>query len=140
MNGDVHSWDPSGGELILARGLTSYFWPKIAPDGQGLAFNSYDTSAPGCPPGMPHLWRLDVGTSTVAQLSTAISTRAVFVGPGVIWSDEEQPGSCGPGGASAPTGRVLAHDLATGHDVIVDVSQFALGPTPLNAVLDVRIS
>jgi hypothetical protein len=140
-NGDLHSWAAPTGDTTLARGLTSYFWPTMSPDGKTVAFNAYDNMVPGSATGgMPHLWRLDLSPNAVSQLSAASSTRSAYVGVGAIWSDEEQPCSCGPGGPSMPTGRVLEHDVASRHDVVVDVSQLRLTPTPLSAVLDVWIS
>lgn len=139
IDGDIHSWDPSGGEVTVARGLTTYFWPKVAPDGRMAAFDSYDLSAPGeATGGLPHLWRLDLSTGKVAQLSTAISERTVFVSASVVWSDEGQRCSCGPGGASQPTGRVLSHNLVTGQDTVVDLIPSTPG-SRINEVLDVWI-
>lgn len=130
IDGNVHSWDPSGGEVILARGLTTYFWPKVSPDGRVLAFDAYDTG------GHPHLWRLDLSTGATAQLSTASTARTVFVSASVVWSEEQQPCECGPGGNSAATGKIVSHNLVTGRDTLVDLTPSTLG-SPINAVLDV---
>ena len=137
IDGDVHSWDPSGGEVTVARGLTSYFWPSMAPDGRTMVFDSYDRSAPGdATGGLPHLWRLDLSTGKVAQLSTAISARTLFVSATVVWSDEEQRCECGPGGSSAPTGKVLSHNVLTGQDTVLDLIPSAQG-SRINEVRDV---
>lgn len=137
IDGDIHSWDPSGGDVTVAKGLSSYFWPTMGPDGRMVAFDSYDRSALGdAMGGLAHLWRLDLGTGKVAQLSTAISERTVFVSAGVVWSDEEERCSCGPGGSSAPTGKVLAHNLVTGQDTAVDITPSAQG-SRINEVRDV---
>jgi len=138
IGGEVHSWTPSGGEVTVARGLTTYFWPRAAPTGRVLVFDAYDTSAPGeATGGLPHLWQLDLSTGTARQLSTASSTKTVFVGATSLWSDEETRCSCGPGGASMPTGRVLPHDLASGHDAVVDLTPLTLIPSSVRVVLDV---
>jgi hypothetical protein len=136
--GDVHSWDPSVGEGTVAQAVSSYFWPRVAPDGRAILFDSYDKSAPGeATGGLPHLWRLDLATGATMQLSTAISSRTVFVGDSVVWADKEQRCSCGPGGASAPTGEVLAHDLLNGQDTVLDLTPFTASPSPVSGVLAV---
>jgi WD40-like Beta Propeller Repeat len=108
-SGDLHSWDPIAGELPVAHGLNNYFWPALAPDNRRLLFNSDDS-------GGPHLWSIDLGTGVVGQLATGISTHPVFVATGVVWSTEEKLCSCGPGGPSAPDGKLVAHDLQTGKE------------------------
>ena len=139
IDGDIHSWDPSGGEVTVATGVTSYFWPEVAPDGRMVAFDSYDrTVSGGAMGGLPHLWRLDLSTGKMSQLSTAISERTVFVSAAVVWSDEEQRCECGPGGSSTSTGKVLSHDLITGKDTVVDLTPSAQG-SPINNVRDVWI-
>lgn len=137
IGGDVESWDPSAGTATVVHGVASYVWPSVAPDGRSIVFDSYDTSAPGTATGgFPHLWRLDLGTSALSQISGALSARTVFVGDGVVWGDQEQPCSCGPGGASSETGKVMAHDLATGHDAVLDLTPFTPAAR-VSAVLDV---
>jgi hypothetical protein len=132
--GTVHSWNSSGGGVIRGQVLAAYVWPVVAPDGLSLVFNSYDSS------GLPHLWRLDLRTGAVGQVSTAISSRAVFVGAGVVWSGKEQPCSCGIGGVSAPTGKVVSHDLQNGHEAFVDLTWWLdplSNPVSDGALLDV---
>lgn len=137
VDGDIHSWDPAAGEVTVARGLSSYFWPSMAPDGRSVAFDAYDHSVPGgAIGGVPHLWRLDLSTGTVVQVSPAISERAVFVGSGVVWSDEEQRCDCGPGGSSAPTGKVLSHDIVSGKESLVELTPSAQ-VSPINRVVSV---
>jgi hypothetical protein len=64
-----------------------------------------------------------------------VSSRPVFVTPNVIWTDEEKPCDCGPGGASQTDGTILAHDLNRGTDSVVDTSQTVpgIGGPPLPA-------
>jgi WD40-like Beta Propeller Repeat len=107
IGGDFHSWDAVAGEVPVAQRLSTYFWPTLKPDGRVLVFNSYDSA------GLPHLWTLDLGTGVISQLSNGISSRPLFVGRNVIWSMEEKPCQCGPGGASAPDGNVLVYDMQT---------------------------
>jgi hypothetical protein len=133
IRGDVHSWDPVAGELRVAQGLPSYFWPALAPDDRRLVFNSYDSA------GLPHLWKVDVGAGVKAQLSTGISTHPVFVGHNAIWSDEEKPCDCGLGGMSAPDGNIVAHDLLTGQDTTIGLLDFGpVGVTTSN-ILDASL-
>ena len=134
-SGDVSSWDPGGQPVIRHPGLASYFWPTLAPDSSAMVFNEYDKS------GLPHPWRLDLAGGGLVQLSSASSSRPVFVGPNVIWSTEEKPCACGPGGLSAPDGKVMAHDLQKGTDSLVgDFSGFTPSQAPTGDVLDVWLA
>jgi WD40-like Beta Propeller Repeat len=131
ISGQVSSWDPGGGPVIRSRALTSFFWPTMAPDGRTLAFNSYD------PKGFPKIWRLDIASGGLTQVSKASSTIPVFVGPGLIWSSEEKPYNGGLG-VSAPDGKVLAHDLQSGTDTLIaDFTGFTPSQTPTRDILDV---
>jgi WD40-like Beta Propeller Repeat len=115
IGGDVHSWEPHSNEVQVAQGLKTYFWPALGPDGRRLVFNSYDSK------GLPRLWSLDLSTGLSSQLSKGISTDPQFVGHHVIWSNEEKPCDCGLGVMSEPDGKVLVHDLQTGHDTAMAV-------------------
>jgi hypothetical protein len=105
----------------VVTSINGFFWPRATPDGAGIVYDAYDTA------GLPHVWRLDLATKGVAQLSTAISSKPVFVTRSTIWSDEEKPCDCGPGGASAPDGSILAHDPGRATDAPVDTSRAAPG-------------
>lgn len=130
--GQLGTWDPGSAPVTRSRTLSSYFWPAITPDGATLVFNSYDSK------GLPRLWRLDIATGTLVQLSRGSSSASVFVAPGVVWSSEEKPCQCGPGGSSAPDGNVVAHDLQSGTDTLVaDFTGFTLSPAPTRDILDV---
>jgi hypothetical protein len=118
LGGDVHSWEPSSSEVQVAQGLKTYFWPALGPDGRRLVFNSYDSK------GLPRLWSLDLSTGLSSQLSKGISTDPQFVGQNVIWSNEERPCACGLGAFSAPDGKVLVHDVQTGHDTAIALPGF----------------
>lgn len=107
---EVHSWNPVTGETTVARGLADYSWPTLAPDNRSLLFDSFDSA------GLPHLWKVDIDSGALTQLATGISSAPVFVGTAVSWSNEEEPCNCGPGGASAPDEKLVAHDLQTGHE------------------------
>jgi len=111
----VDSIDATGQRRTVASGLKGYFWAELAPDGQSIVYNAQDSSVPDCG-GLPHVWRLDLKTGGISQLSTSVSAIPVFVGPAVLWSGEEKQSPCGPGGPSTSDGVTLAHDLSTGRD------------------------
>ena len=135
ISGQVSSWDPGGAPAIRSRGLASYIWPTISPDGRFIVFDSYDTN------GLPHPWRLDTASGALVELSAARSSGPVFVGASVIWSTEEQPCQCGPSGNSAPDGKVVAHDLQSGADTVVgDFTGFTQSSQATANILDVWLS
>jgi hypothetical protein len=119
--GELDSVGPSGQAQTVVPSINGFFWPQATPDGAGIVYDAYDTA------GLPHLWRLDLATKGVAQLSTAISSQPVFATRSTIWTDEEKPCDCGPGGASAPDGSILAHNLGGASDTLVDTSRTAPG-------------
>jgi hypothetical protein len=120
---EIDSLSATGDRSKVASGLNGYNWPVMAPDGRSIIYDTYDTSAPGqATGGLPHLWRLDLGARATSQLTSAVGSEPVFVGPRVVWSNEEKPCQCGPGGASAPDGAIVAHDLSTGRDEVVDMT------------------
>jgi hypothetical protein len=132
IKGQVHSWDPGGQPVVRSGNLASYFWPAISPDGRVLVFNSYDAK------GMPHLWRLDIASRLSAQIAKSSSTTPVFVAPGLVWSTEERPCQCGPGGSSAPDGKVVGHDIQGGTESAVgDFNGFTPSTSPTRDILDV---
>jgi hypothetical protein len=134
IRGDVHSWDPVAGELRVAQGLSSYFWPALAPDDRRLVFNSYNSA------GLPHLWKVDVGAGVKAQLSTGISTHPVFVGHNAIWSNEEKPCDCGLGLMSAPDGNIVVHNLQTGQDTTISLLDFGPDGVMTSNILDTSLN
>ena len=132
IRGQVRSWDPGGTPVVRSGVLTSLFWPAISPDGRVLVYNSYDAK------GLPHLWRLDIASRLSAQISKSISTAPVFVAQGLVWSNEEKPCACGLGGASAPDGKVVAHDIQGGSDTPVgDFNGFTPSQAPTRDILDI---
>jgi hypothetical protein len=131
--GDLHSWDPAGGDVTLNRGLKSYFWPALSPSGTTLIYDAYGPPTPDGCAGPPQLWRIDLGSGAISQISRASSTQPVFIAANVVWSDEEQPIACGMSGSSGPDGKVLSHDLTNGSDAPVDVAQ--AGPDVLTSNL-----
>jgi hypothetical protein len=132
IGGRVGSWEPGGAPAQLSGTLSSYFWPAVSPDDAKLVFNSYDAN------NLPRLWRLDIATGKVVQISGGISTEPVFVSPGIVWSSEEQACQCGAAGSSAPDGKVVAHDLLSGTDTLVaDFTGFTLSAAPTRDILDV---
>jgi hypothetical protein len=130
--GTVKSLDPGGQPVVRSPRLTSYFWPTLSPDGKTLAFNTYGAQK------FPHPWRLDIASRGRTMLSSATSTEPVFVGPGVVWSNEGIPCSCGPGGTSAPDGRVISHHLGTGiNSVVLEISNLTPSKSPTQDIEDV---
>jgi len=133
--GELDSVGASGQAQVVVSSINGFFFPHVTPDGAAVVYDSYDSAA------LPHIWRLDLATHAVAQLSTAISSKPVFITRTVLWSDEEKPCDCGMGGQSTPDGAILAHNLSTGTDTPVDMSQSVPGigaPQPTTAgILDV---
>jgi hypothetical protein len=119
--GELDSVGPSGQAQTVVGSITGFFWPRVTPDGAGIVYDAYD------PTGLPQLWRLDLAKKTVAQLSLTITSKPVFVTRDTIWSDDEKPCDCGPAGASAPDGSIMAHNLSSGTDKLVDTSRTAPG-------------
>jgi hypothetical protein len=119
--GELDSVGPSGQAQTVVASINGFFWPRATPDGAAIIYDAYDNA------GLPHLMRLDLATKNVVQLSTAVSSKPVFVTRSTIWADEEKPCDCGPGGASAPDGSVLAHNLSGGAGTLVDTSHTAPG-------------
>lgn len=132
--GELDSVGASGQAQTVVSSINGFFWPRVTPDGTAIVYDSYDSA------GLPHILRLDLATHAVAEFSTAVSSKPVFVTRTVLWSDEEKPCDCGPGGQSAPDGAILAHNLS-GTDTPVDTSHTAPGvgaPQPTaTGILDV---
>lgn len=126
--GKLYSFDASGQTLTVASGLSSMLWSRMSPDGGSVVDDTKISTGPNdaCG-GLPHLSRLDLSTGQAAQLSSAISSEPMFMSPAVVWSDEERPSQCGPGGESAPDGVILAHNLVDGSLKTVDMSQSVPG-------------
>ena len=133
--GELDSVGASGQAQTVVSSINGFFWPRVTPDGTGIVYDSYDSA------GLPHTMRLDLATHAVAEFSTAISSKPVFVTRTVLWSDEEKPCDCGLGGQSAPDGAILAHNLSGGTDTPVDTSRTAPGvgapPPTTTGILDV---
>jgi hypothetical protein len=142
--GEVDSLDASGQRLTLARGVNGFFWPRVMPTGGSIVYDTYVIPPGDTCGGLPHLWTFDLATRVASQLSAGISAEPAFVPRTVVWSNEQKVGQCGPGGQSGPDGVILAHDLSTGRDSVVDMTQTVPGiggpplPPPGTAhVLDV---
>ena len=133
--GELDSVGASGQAQTVVPSINGFFWPRVTPDGAAIVYDAYDGA------GLPRIWRLDLATHAVAQLSTALSSKPVFVNRTVFWSDEEKPCDCGPGGQSAPDGVILAHNVSGVTDTPVDTSRTAPGvgaPQPTTTgILDV---
>ena len=119
--GELDSVGASGQAQTVISSINGFFWPRVSPDGAAIVYDTYDSAS------LPHIWRLDLATHAVTQLSTALSSAPVFVTKTVLWSDEHKPCDCGIGGQSTPDGTILAHNLATGAEAPVDTSRTAPG-------------
>lgn len=144
---ELDSIGPDGTRSVVMGGLPGVNWPVLSPDGSAFLFDTYDATAPGeATGGLPHLWRLDIATAHAMSISGAVSSQPVFVGTNVVWSNEEKPCQCGPGGASQADGVVLAHDLGTSTDVNVNMdpvmpgTAVASGMPSTGYVVDVLLS
>jgi hypothetical protein len=120
--GDVDSIDGAGKTQTVAAGVNGFYWPRTVPGGKSIVYDAYAQRPGDSCGGLPHLWRLDPDTHATAQLSPAISSEPVFVGQTMLWSNDEMPTQCGPGGESAPHGVIVAHDLKAGSDARVDMT------------------
>jgi hypothetical protein len=119
--GELDSVGASGQAQTVVSAINGFFWPRVTPDGAAIVYDAYDGA------GLPHIWRFDLGTHAVAQLSTSISSKPVFVTRSVLWSDEEKPCDCGMGGQSGPDGAILSRNLSGATDTQVDMSRTAPG-------------
>jgi hypothetical protein len=134
--GELDSVGPSGQAQTVVTSINGFFWPSVTPDGTGIVYEAYDSA------GLPHVWRLDLATKGMAQLSTKLSSIPVFVTNTTIWMDEEKPCDCGPAGPTMPDGTILARTIKGAADTPVDTSRTAPGvgaPPPSTAgIVDVR--
>ena len=119
--GELDSVGPSGQAQTVVTGINGFFWPRATPDGSGIVYEAWDNAS------LPHIWRLDLATKGVAQLSAKLSSIPVFVTRSTIWTDEEKACDCGLGGASMPDGTILAHNVSSATDTPVDTSRTAPG-------------
>ena len=121
----VYSLDASGQRRTVATGVKGFYWPHLAPDGQGIVYHAPDSSVPSCG-GLPHVWRLDLNTGSASQVSKSVSAIPVFVSSTIMWSSEEKQTDCGlDGQPSDADGVILAHDFGTGRDAPVDITFFS---------------
>jgi hypothetical protein len=125
--GEVDSLDATGKRLTLARGVTGFFWPRVMPSGASIVYDTYVIPPGDTCGGLPHLFAFDLATHSASQLSAAVIAEPVFVSQTSVWSNEQKAGQCGPGGESGPDGVILAHDLGTGRDSVVDTTQTVPG-------------
>lgn len=119
--GELDSVGASGQAQTVVSSINGFFWPRVTPDGTGIVYEAWDNAS------LPHIWRLDLATKGVAQLSTKLSSIPVFVTRSTIWMDEEKPCDCGLGGVSMPDGTILAHNVSSATDTPVDTSRTAPG-------------
>ncbi|HXB03264.1 MAG TPA: hypothetical protein VNY77_00190 [Candidatus Angelobacter sp.] len=148
--GEVDSLDATGQRSALTRGVTGFYWPQFEPS-RGFIFYDAYTSPPGdsCG-GVPHLWLVSLRSSTAVQSSLTISSEPVVISQDprplsdVVWSNEEKPVQCGPGGETIPDGAIVAYYPGSGGEAPVDMSATVPGiggpplpPPSTHQVLDV---
>ncbi len=127
LAGEVDSLDATGRRTALASNIEGFFWPTLTPAGAVVIYNRYVSSSGDSCGGLPHLWTFTLASRSASQLSPVISSEPVFVTRTAVWSNEEKPAQCGPGGESLPDGVIVAHDLGTGRDARVDMTSTVPG-------------
>lgn len=125
--GDIYDWTPGVADGQLYAGVPSYDWPTWVA-GAPIYFTAYDGS------GYPHLWV--IGRFGTSQVSPTQSSHPFVVG-GYVWTDQQQPCQCGPGGNSMPTGKVVARNISSGVETVIDLPPLAYGD-PIFSLLDYR--
>jgi hypothetical protein len=143
-SGEVDTVDATGRHVAPTRIVNGFFWPRVMPSGAGIVYDAYVSPSGDTCGGVPKLSTFDLVSGGASQLSTAISAEPVFMSQTIVWSNEQKVGQCGPGGESGPDGVILAHDMGTGRDSIVDTTQTVPGiggpplpPPSTHQVLDV---
>ena len=71
--GELDSVGASGQAQTVVPSINGFFWPRATPDGAGIVYEACDDA------GVPHIWRFDLATKAVAQLSAKLSSNPVFV-------------------------------------------------------------
>jgi len=129
-SGPAQSWTPEAGAAELPGALVwSYpYLASLSPDGIQVA---YTTEEPTQDPQQPQIFVYNLEDTTTTVLSQQPRSQVIFAKAGWVWYLEEAScrsnfGHCGPQG-TAPTGRVLARDLASGREAEVN---FAPGEEP----------
>lgn len=122
----TYSWTPEAGTVKLAGATWSYL-QGISPDGTQASYTAYaDPDAQT----QPRVYTYDLKAGTTRLLVDKLRTQALFVKDGWVWYLEER--ACTPdegcAGATTPTGKVFAMQLATGVEQAVT---FASGENPL---------
>ncbi len=143
LTGEVDSLDSAGQQSSLARNVTGFSWPRVGPAADRIVYDAYASTPDNCG-GLPHVWALSLAARTTSQLSPAVSSMPVFISQSLIWSDEEQPAQCGPGGETSFDGVIVAYSLTSGAVTTVDMTGTvpgiggpALPPPNTGSVLDV---
>ena len=121
----VEQWSP-GGPVTTLQGTAAWILgPSLAPDGKQVAFTIVT------PTRDVRTYVYDFASATSRLLSDQARSSALFVKSGWVWQVEEQP--CVQSSTTTcfdptvPDGKVLAVDLATGHETAV---AFAQGESP----------
>jgi len=114
--GGVRSWTPEAGITTLTGASAWSFFPSLSPNDSQAVYTAYIDQGQK----EPRAFTYDFATAVTHQLSSLPRTQVMFVKSGWVWYLEEAAcqsgqGQCPPWG-SAPTGKVYAQDLATGHE------------------------
>lgn len=115
----VRTWTAEAGITTVPKTSPWVFFPSLSPDGSRAVYTNYIDQGQI----QPRVFVYDFATAATRQLSSRPRTQVMFVKTGWLWYLEEatcQPGQgqCPPWG-SAPTGKIYAQDLATGHETEV---------------------
>jgi hypothetical protein len=126
--GEVDSVDATGRQLTLTRGVNGFFWPQFEPSRGWIFYDAYASPPGDSCGGLPHLWLVSLQSPTASQASLTISSEPVIISQSpqpvsdVVWSNEEKPVQCGPGGETIPDGVVVAYYPGSGREAQVDMS------------------
>jgi hypothetical protein len=126
----VQVWTPEAGITSLVGAKQWTFMPSLSADGRQAVYTTYVDDAQT----QLRVFLYDFASATTRMLSNQSRSQVLFVKAGWVWyldepsCDQNQSG-CGPWG-TAPSGRVFAQELATGHEGEVT---FAAGEAPITA-------
>jgi hypothetical protein len=132
--GELDSLEAGGRQQTVAGGLTGVYWGRVAPSGASIVYDTYVSSPDDSCGGLPYVWTFELANLVASQQSAASSSDPAFVTRTVVWSNQETVGQCGPGGESYPDGVIIAHDINTGRNSVVDTTQIVpgIGGPPLS--------
>src|SRR5258708_3092085 len=110
--GELDSVGASGQAQTVVSSINGFFWPRVTPDGAAIVYDTYDGAA------LPHLWRVDLATHAVAQLSGAARSQPVFVTRTFLCAAHTHPAPASPASPrppAPPTGEACTGSAANLH-------------------------